>query len=170
MNERNEQIKAVLSDAEFVQTLLDAENEEAVQKMLADKGVEMSLTEIELMGEMVAALADGTLSEEQLEKLGKAGELSEDDLAAVAGGGGPDPSEILRTASGDSVDTIRETVKTIVNQAGGSQAGYIIGGIAIGVAAIGAAGYGICKAVGYDIDSKLSAGYNWCKEKITSRW
>ena len=87
MNERNEQIKAVLSDEAFVQTLLDAENEEAVQKMLADKGVEMSLTEIELMGEMICAMADGTITEEQLEKLTKGGELSEDDLEAAAGGG-----------------------------------------------------------------------------------
>ena len=86
MKERTEQLKAVLSDEAFVRTLLAAENEEAVQKMLADKGVEMSLTEIELMGEMIVELEEGRITQEQLEKLSQCGELSEDELEAAAGG------------------------------------------------------------------------------------
>ena len=87
MNEKTEQIKAAMADEAFVKSCIEAENEEAVQKLFADKGIEMSLTEIELMKEMVGAVAEGKISEEQLEKLANGGELSEEELEEAAGGG-----------------------------------------------------------------------------------
>lgn len=86
MDERNVKIKELFSDAAFVGSLLEAENEQAVQKMLADKGLEMSIGEIELMGEMFEKSANGELNMEQLEKLANGGELSEDELSEAAGG------------------------------------------------------------------------------------
>ena len=87
MNENNEKLKAVLADDAFVKTLVAAEDAEAVQKLLADKGVDMTLGEIEIMGAMIEGLHAGEITVEQLEQLSTFGELSEDELAEAAGGG-----------------------------------------------------------------------------------
>ena len=65
----NEKLREVLADEGFVKSCIEAENEAAVQQLFADKGVEMSLTEIELMKEMIGAVTDGRITGEQLEKL-----------------------------------------------------------------------------------------------------
>ncbi|MBR3630632.1 MAG: hypothetical protein IKN55_09225 [Oscillospiraceae bacterium] len=86
MNEKMAQIKEVFSDEAFVQSVLQAGSAEEVQALLAGKGVEMSLDEIELTKKTVEAVADGEISTEQLSKLAEGGELSEDELESVAGG------------------------------------------------------------------------------------
>ena len=142
MNERTEQIRAVMSDEAFVKSCMEAENEEAVQKLFADKGIEMSLTEIELMAEMISAMADGKLTEAQLEKLANGGELDEDELEAAAGGGPVDLVEGIITRC----DALNDEQVAILNATGGSSIGRIIGGIAAGVLAVGAIGYGVYKS------------------------
>ncbi|MBR3631008.1 MAG: hypothetical protein IKN55_11145 [Oscillospiraceae bacterium] len=161
MNKRNEQIKAVMSDEAFVKSCIEAENEEAVQKLFADKGVEMSLTEIELMKELIGAAADGTLTGEQLEKLANGGELSEDELLEVAGGAGP---SLL--SESDLLPIVRKTMNEVAKKTGSS--GKIIGGIAAGVVAVGAIGYGVYK-FSDEIASGAETAYGWVKENIT-RW
>lgn len=70
----NEQLmQEVLSNEEFVMSLLELETGEEVQKALADKGLEFSLEEISLIKEKLANPDAGE-------------ELSDDDLENVAGG------------------------------------------------------------------------------------
>ncbi|MBR3630963.1 MAG: hypothetical protein IKN55_10920 [Oscillospiraceae bacterium] len=85
MNERTEQFKAILADEAAVRDCLAAENAGTVQKILADKGLEMSLEEIEALGSLLADYAAGKISTEQIEKAA-GGELTEDELAQAAGG------------------------------------------------------------------------------------
>ena len=165
MNNRNEQIKKVLSDEAFVKTLLEAENEEAVQKMLADKGVEMSLTEIELMGEMLDANAKGILNMEAVEKFANGGELSEEELEEAAGGNWF--TNLFYTTK-EVIDSGWDRITTVYDNTTGTpnpqpgilemtknstitkrvlSAGKIAGGIAVGVAAIAGLGYGVYDAV-----------------------
>ncbi|MBR3631009.1 MAG: hypothetical protein IKN55_11150 [Oscillospiraceae bacterium] len=163
MNERTEQIKAAMSDEAFVNACIEAENEEAVQKLFADKGIEMSLTEIELMGEMIGALADGTLTGEQLDKLANGGELSEEELEAAAGGvltpTGPVPKPL------HSGDVLPADVYRVSGAASSSSVGRIIGGIAVGIAAVATIGYGV-----YKYKDDIASGAKWVADKITSRW
>jgi hypothetical protein len=72
MNE--EQIKEIFSDKTYVQTLLELDTAEEVQASLAEKGLNLSTTEI-------------TTLLDSLQKYAEAGgELSEDDLETVTGG------------------------------------------------------------------------------------
>ena len=81
MNERSEQLKAVFSDKAFVRTLLEAENEAAAKKLLADKGAALSDEEFQAIGEICEAVQNGAITQEQL-----SGELDESALEQVAGG------------------------------------------------------------------------------------
>ena len=76
MNQNAEQLKKVLSDEDFVKTLLSSETPEAAQKLLSDKGVSLSIEEIRSAGETISKLAEGKISSE----------LSEDELEQAAGG------------------------------------------------------------------------------------
>ena len=172
MHEKTEQIRAVMADEAFVKSCIEAENEEAVQKLFADKGIEMSLTEIELMKEMVGAVAEGKVSGEQLEKLANGGELSEDELEQAAGGG-------LKDFFGeygypDLGGITGDTPAFVLHK--GRVAGAVIGGIVV----VAAGAYGIAKACGVDVEggiakakdgivSGTTAAYGWVKDNIT-RW
>ena len=171
MNEKLEQIKAAMADEAFVKSCIEAENEEAVQKLFAGKGIEMSLIEIELMKEMVGAVADGKISEEQLEKLANGGELSEDELEEAAGGkwydaffnyfdayGNKITGDGYRAVLGDAEANVTKTLN-------GSGVGIAIGGA---VMALGAAAYGIYKYKD-EIGSGISNACGWVKDNIT-RW
>ena len=80
-----EKVREVLSDEGFVKELLAMENEAEVQKALGDKGISISLEEIEMVGELIRKAASGEITVEQIEAAGS-GELSEDELEQVAGG------------------------------------------------------------------------------------
>ena len=58
--------------------------------MLKERGVELSLTEIELLSEVVEAGLDNNVSLEDLSRISNGGELSEEELAGAAGGFGLD--------------------------------------------------------------------------------
>ena len=71
MNEQ--QIKEIFSDESFVNSILEMETPQDVQKALSEKGLDLSLEEINTI--------QNTLINNDNE-----GELSEDDLENVAGG------------------------------------------------------------------------------------
>lgn len=68
---KEEKLKELFSDEAFVNSIMDMENAEDVQKALADKGLELSLDEINAIQRALS---------------GEEGELDEDQLAEVAGG------------------------------------------------------------------------------------
>ena len=80
-----EQLKQVLSDTAFVKALVDAPGAETVQQMLAEKGISLTLAQVEDLGDIVQRTLQDALTEEEL-TLMKSGELSEDELAEAAGG------------------------------------------------------------------------------------
>lgn len=89
MNEKLLKIQEVFSDQAFVREMLDADSIETVQQMLSARGIDMSLSEIELMGELLEEYQNGTLTGESLTKLINGCELTEDELDNVAGGTPP---------------------------------------------------------------------------------
>ncbi|MBR3630960.1 MAG: hypothetical protein IKN55_10905 [Oscillospiraceae bacterium] len=162
----NEKLKAVMADEAFVKSCIEAENEAAVQQLFADQGIEMSLTEIELMKEMIGAVADGRITGEQLEKLSQAGELSEEELAEAAGGIEThwiegEHSPIIDTLFGKKYGVFGDAYLYELS-------GAKIGMAAAGVAAVGAAAYGIYKFKD-EIAAGATAAYGWVKDNIT-RW
>ncbi len=72
---------AINENEEFCKAFVSAENAEAVKKVLAENGFELTLEDIE------AIFADGLDEIKTQNDPAKAGELSEDQLDDVAGGG-----------------------------------------------------------------------------------
>jgi len=167
MNKKEEMIKAVMADEAFVKSCIEAESEEAVQKLFADKGVEMSLTEIELMKEAAETIVNGNFSEEMLEKMANGGELDEAELESAAGGvlTPGDPGAVLKPLSGSAEGKLANQLAGIAN---GSNAGAIAGGIIGGLVVVGTIGCAIYKYKD-EIGEGISTGYNWVKKNI-SRW
>lgn len=64
-------IKEIFSDQAFVESLMEMENAEDVQAAIADKGIELTLNDIEALRAQLSNTSE---------------ELSEDDLENVAGG------------------------------------------------------------------------------------
>ena len=64
-------IKEIFSDQTFVESLMEMENAEDVQAAIADKGIELTLNDIEALRTQLSNTSE---------------ELSEDDLENVAGG------------------------------------------------------------------------------------
>ncbi len=77
MNE--ERIKEVFSDEEFVKELFSKETPEEAQALLAEKEIDMSIDELVKLKDIVAAKL-------QAAENGESTELTEEDLADVAGG------------------------------------------------------------------------------------
>ncbi|MBR3630155.1 MAG: hypothetical protein IKN55_06755 [Oscillospiraceae bacterium] len=77
MNEQAELLNTLLRDEDFVHTCFGAENAEAVQKLCADRGLDLRLTDVELLKELFILKETGTASQEQLEKFLEAEELAE---------------------------------------------------------------------------------------------
>ena len=77
MNE--ERIKEVFSDEEFVKELFSKETPEEAQALLAEKEIGMSIDELVKLKDLVAAKL-------QAAENGESTEITEEDLADVAGG------------------------------------------------------------------------------------
>ena len=77
MNE--ERIKEVFSDEEFVKELFNKETPEEAQALLAEKEIDMSIDELVKLKDLVAAKL-------QAAENGESTELTEEDLADIAGG------------------------------------------------------------------------------------
>lgn len=155
MDERTAKIQELFSDKAFVEELCNAEDEVAVQKMLADKGVEMSLTEIDLMSDILGKMEDGEVTKERLERLANPGELSEEELAEVAGGGffadkvieyydnlGNILSKNLATAQRAAGREIHERVLSV-----SYNTGNIVGTCIAGAVAVAGIGIGVYDAI-----------------------
>ena len=80
-----QKLNEVLADEAFVKELLLMQKPEQVQEALEDRGVELSLDEIEKMGAFIRKVQAGEISKEQVQKMAD-GELSEDELEQVSGG------------------------------------------------------------------------------------
>ena len=65
MNE--ELLKQVLSDTDFVKSLVELEHSEDVQTALKEKGVEISLKDITTIQNILTTQDEGELSEDELE-------------------------------------------------------------------------------------------------------
>lgn len=83
-----EKLQECMKDKDFVKELLAQDGKDAAQKFLENKGIELSMTELDEMEKIFAKIASGELSGETLEKASN-GELSEKELEAAAGGIGP---------------------------------------------------------------------------------
>ena len=89
-------ITDLLKDEGFAAAVFSAENSEAVQKLFADKGVDISVAEIEALGKLLS----GSEPDE--------GELDEDDLEQVAGGVG------VATFDLEELKSLSEKIKSII--------------------------------------------------------
>ena len=73
-DEKAKLIVQAMEDQEFASKLYEAETEEEVMKVFSSKGIELSLEEIRELRDAASAASDEN------------GEISEEDLTAVAGG------------------------------------------------------------------------------------
>ncbi len=70
-----EKIKNLVEDEKFIDLMLDMQTPEEVQRAFAEKGIELSLDEVEVMGELINKMIEkGTTN------------LSKDDLEDISGG------------------------------------------------------------------------------------
>ena len=85
-----EKMKKVFSEEAFVKALFEMESVAEMQEALNSKGVQLSEEEVTGIRDFFAKVKSGEISREQLEewsKLAENGELSEEMLEQVAGGG-----------------------------------------------------------------------------------
>ena len=85
-----EKMKKVFSDEAFVKALFEMESVAEMQEALNNKGVQLSEEEVAGIRTLFAKVKSGEISREQLEKWSvqaENGELSEEALEQVAGGG-----------------------------------------------------------------------------------
>lgn len=87
MDQNMENFGKVLEDKEFVQQLFAADDVTDVQKMLEERGVELTVDQIESLGDLLIKMESGEIKPETLQSFSE-GELSDDDLEEVAGGFG----------------------------------------------------------------------------------
>ena len=159
----NEKIQEILKDKEFSSQVLKMETPEEVQKAFKQKGIELSLEEVGIIGDLVnSMIAKNSTS------------LSEEDLEEIAGGGQADePFALLdtiveipahpakpRTAKDALDDAIRTWGSLDVK--GKAVAGASVG-VGLGILGLSAIGLGTVAAVG---------GYKavkWAGKKILGR-
>ena len=85
MNENYARLQELMKDEAFVKEMLAQESAEDAQIFFENKGIELSMTEVEEMAKTFDKIASGEISQEMIEKAAS-GELSEDELEEVAGG------------------------------------------------------------------------------------
>ena len=105
-----ETIRDVFSEEAFVKALFEMESVAEMQQALNNKGVQLSEEEVTGIRDFFAKVKSGEISREQLEewsKLAENGELSEEMLEQVAGGG-----VLLCVLGGALAVTIFAAVKT----------------------------------------------------------
>ena len=101
-----ERMKEVLADEAFVKELFTLETAQEVQEALSQKGVELTVEDIELIADLLNRYQAGELTgkEEKAIKAAqsfKDGELSDEELEEVAGGfGGLIMAAIIAVVSG----------------------------------------------------------------------
>lgn len=68
-----EKLTEIFSDKEFVKSFFEPKNEEEVQKVLKEKGIDLSLQEIQKIREILIQKKNGELSDEELEAVSGGG-------------------------------------------------------------------------------------------------
>ena len=68
-----EKLTEIFSDKEFVKSFFEPKNEEEVQKVLKEKGINLSLQEIQKIREILIQKKNGELSDEELEAVSGGG-------------------------------------------------------------------------------------------------
>ena len=81
------EIKEVFSDEAFVKGLFELETAAEVQAALKEKGAELTEEEILAICEFFAKVKSGEIAPGKLSKQSENGELSEETLEQIAGGG-----------------------------------------------------------------------------------
>lgn len=83
-------LKEVLNDQEFVEKLFGLENVNDIQNTLSEKGIDLSIEEIEATKDMLIRYQNNELTEQEKKIIENAqtenDELNEDQLEAVTGG------------------------------------------------------------------------------------
>lgn len=82
-------VKKVLSDEAFVKTLSEMDTNEQMQSALAEKGIDLTDKDMEIMRTLFEKVKQGELDAEKLaglQKKAEDGELSDAELELVAGG------------------------------------------------------------------------------------
>lgn len=95
-----EKLTEIFSDKEFVKSFFEPKNEEEVQKVLKEKGINLSLQEIQKIREILIQKKNGELSDEELE--------------AVSGGGLLEWLKDVQVIS-DMIETISDIGEVIGN-------------------------------------------------------
>ena len=103
----HEKVKEVFSDKEFVMSLLELNTVAEVQSALKEKDIDFSEEEILAMRDILAKAENDEAFFEQLAAFAESGELSEEMLEQVAGGG-----VLLCVLGGALAVTIFAAVKT----------------------------------------------------------
>ena len=85
LQELMDKLQEVLADEAFVQELLAMERPEDVQIALEERDIELSLDEINQVGDAVRKVQSGEISQEQVQRMAD-GELTEEELEEVSGG------------------------------------------------------------------------------------
>lgn len=68
-----EKLTEIFSNKEFVKSFFEPKNEEEVQKVLKEKGIDLSLQEIQKIREILIQKKNGELSDEELEAVSGGG-------------------------------------------------------------------------------------------------
>ena len=82
-----EKMKEVFSDEAFVKSLFELDSAAEVQAALKEKGAELTEEEILAICEFFAKVKSGEIAPGKLSKQSENGELSEETLEQIAGGG-----------------------------------------------------------------------------------
>ena len=85
MNESYEKLNEVLADEDFVTSLAKADSKETMQRMLKEKGVDVSAEALDIAEKILRDIADKKYTDEQIEAI-KNGELPDELLEQVSGG------------------------------------------------------------------------------------
>ena len=94
MNENYARLQELMKDEAFVKEMLAQETAEDAQIFFENKGIELSMAEVEEMAKTFEKVASGEISQDMLERAAN-GELSEEELEDVAGGLAFIPAMIL---------------------------------------------------------------------------
>lgn len=100
--DNKDKIQELFSNSSFVKELFEKNSAEEAQEFLVANGLELSLEEVEELGNMLQKLANGEIAEETLKRAAN-DELTEADLEAAAGGFGAFAAIAICALAGSTV-------------------------------------------------------------------
>lgn len=139
------QIMEVMRDEDFVNEILDMQTTEEVKEAFAEKGLELSLEEIDIISQIINKMVDKNTTE-----------LSDDDLKEISGGGG--------TVTGGAKKVFKD-IKTSFSEVN-KEAANIGSALAYSSIAVALIATGIAGKIIFD---KSKKGVKWLSKKIRQR-